>query len=231
MGTKYKHVFFDLDHTLWDTDRNSEEALIELYEELNLLSHGFPNFQNFLGCYRSHNERLWGLYAENKVGRDAVRINRFRHTMADFNINNFELATLLSEEFIKRTPYKKHLIKNTIEILNYISGKYPVSIITNGFKESQDIKLTNSGLKDYFSHIFISEEIGFNKPDARIFEHALITTATDFNEAIMIGDTYETDIIGAKAAGIDQVYFSSTFLPGKESTYKITDLSELTGII
>src|SRR5687768_6973802 len=138
---KYKHIFFDLDHTLWDTDKNSEESLRELYAELDLLSHGLTCFDNFLTCYRSHNERLWGLFAENKIGRDAVRINRFRYTLEDFDVKNYELATLLSDEFVKRTPHKPHLIEDTLNVLIHVSKEYPLSIITNGFKESQVIKL------------------------------------------------------------------------------------------
>jgi putative hydrolase of the HAD superfamily len=227
---KYKHIFFDLDHTLWDTDKNAEESLREIHHELSLTDHGLNSFESFHSCYKGHNERLWGLYSENKVGQEAVRINRFRFTLEDFSINNYELAIQLSEEFIKRTPYKTYLIENTIQILEYISASYPVSIITNGFKESQGIKLKNSGLADYFSHIFISEEIGYNKPDSRIFEHALKITGIDASEGLMIGDNYEADIKGALAANIDQVYF--TIHPGNEAaTYRISALDELRKIL
>ncbi|MEP7264700.1 MAG: YjjG family noncanonical pyrimidine nucleotidase [Bacteroidota bacterium] len=231
MKKKYKHIFFDLDHTLWDTDRNSAESLIELYKELNLADQGFPSFPEFIACYRSHNERLWGLYSENKIGRDAVRINRFRFTLEDFGIRNFELASILSDEFVKRTPYKPHLIENTLQVLEKISGNYHLSIITNGFKESQAIKLQHSGIENYFSHLFISEEVGFNKPDVRIFEHALNKTSSECKDSLMVGDTYETDITGARAANIDQVYLKENPPDHHEATYKITNLSELLNIL
>jgi putative hydrolase of the HAD superfamily len=231
MKKKYKHIFFDLDHTLWDTDRNSEESLSELYQELKLTQHGIPPFQEFLACYRSHNEKLWGLYSENKIGRDAVRVNRFRFTLEDFSVRNLELANLLSDEFVKRTPYKKHLMDDTLHVLDKISVNYDLSIITNGFKESQAVKLENSGIGNYFQHLFISEEIGFHKPDVRIFEHALDVTGTEKEETLMIGDTYDTDISGARAANIDQVYFKVNPPDHHEATYKISKLSDLLYII
>ena len=106
-----------------------------------------------------------------------------------------------------------------------------MSIITNGFRESQHIKMKSSGLSKYFDHVFISEEIGFNKPDARIFEHALGKTGTTITEAIMIGDTYETDILGASAAGIDQVFFKTNPPEKQQATFKISRLKELLEII
>lgn len=231
MKKNYKHLFFDLDHTLWDTDKNSAESLSELYHELELSNHGLPSFDKFLECYRSHNERLWGLYSDNKIGRDAVRVNRFRYTLEDFSIHNYNLANLLSDEFVKRTPYKPHLIADTLHVLNNIAGKYQMSIITNGFKESQAIKMQHSGIGNYFEHLFISEEVGFNKPDVRIFEHALEKAGVTSEEALMIGDTYDTDITGARAANIDQVYFKETPSEDQEATYVISRLSHLLEII
>jgi putative hydrolase of the HAD superfamily len=231
MKKNYSHIFFDLDHTLWDTDRNSSESLSELYKEMALDAHGLPEFEKFLECYRSHNERLWGLFSENKIGRDAVRINRFRYTLEDFNLRNYELANILSEEFAKRTPYKSHLIADTLHVLKNISSRYNLSIITNGFKESQAIKMKHSGIDNYFTHLFISEEVGFNKPDVRIFEHALSVSGTSCAEALMVGDTYETDITGARSANIDQAYLKAVHPEDHIATYKISKLTELLTIL
>jgi len=231
MKKNYNHIFFDLDHTLWDTDRNSSESLNELYVEMALDAHGLPDFDKFLECYRSHNERLWGLYSENKIGRDAVRINRFRYTLEDFNVRNYDLANQLSEEFVKRTPYKPYLIEDTLHVLENISKRYKLSIITNGFKESQAIKLQHSGIHNYFKHLFISEEVGYNKPDVRIFEHALSVSGSTCEESLMVGDTYETDITGARSANIDQVYLKDMHPEDHTATYKISKLTELLSII
>ena len=227
----YNHLFFDLDHTLWDTDRNAMESLQEIYNELNLPDEKLPLFEDFYKTYKSHNEKLWGLYSENLIGKEAVRINRFRYTLEDFNIHDYKLAELFADEFIKRTPLKQHLMTDTIFVLDKLSLKYSMSIITNGFSESQQTKLSVSGIKKYFDHVFISEEVGFNKPDPRIFTHAMSKTATTTDEVIMIGDTYETDVIGAQSAGIDQILFKQKTPVHHTATFKISKLIELLDII
>ena len=227
----YKHLFFDLDHTLWDTDRNALESLHEIYNEIKLPTDNLPLFEDFYKTYKSHNEKLWGLYSENKIGKEAVRINRFRYTLEDFKIYDYKLAELFADEFIKRTPLKQHLMCDTIFVLDQLSLKYSMSIITNGFSESQQTKLSASGIQKYFDHVFISEEVGFNKPDPRIFTHALTITATSIDDAIMIGDTYETDVIGACAAGIDQVLFKQEIPDHHTATFKISKLIALLDII
>lgn len=204
----YTHLFFDLDHTLWDTDRNAEESLKELFKELNLEGSGIPDFDSFHSCYRTHNERLWGLYADNKVGRDAVRVHRFLHTLSDFGIEDDSLAGRLADEFVSRTPYRKHLIPGAVPLLELLAGKFSLSIITNGFKEAQYIKLKSSGIDHFFDHVFISEEVGVHKPDPRIFQHAMRTAgAADPESCVMIGDTFLTDVCGAVNAGITGVHF------------------------
>lgn len=229
--SEYKHLFFDLDHTLWDTDKNAKESLGEIYSEVQLSNDQLPPFESYYGRYKEHNEQLWGLYSENKIGREALRINRFRYALEDFKINDYQLAVAIADQFIQRTPYKPYLIDDAIFVLDELSVKYKMSIITNGFRETQHIKLASSGLTKYFDHVFISEEIGFNKPDTRIFKHALDMTGTKLTEAVMIGDTYETDIIGAHTAGIDQVYFKFNPPEKQKATFKITALKELLHII
>lgn len=231
MANNYKHLFFDLDHTLWDTDRNAKESLNEIYHELDYSEIAFPTFELFYTSYRKHNERLWGLYAENKIGRDAVRVNRFRFTLEDFQIKDYNVAEMMADEFVKRTPHKKHLMQDTLLVLNKLSQKYKMSVITNGFAESQYTKLASTGLNKYFENVFISEEIGFNKPDPKIFLHALNHSNIKFDEALMVGDTYETDILGARSVGIDQVYFREDHPSEHVATFKISQLLELLEII
>ncbi len=227
------HIFFDLDHTLWDTDKNSEESLSELFHELELQQMGIPSFKDFHLQYRKHNQRLWGLYAENQIGKDAVRLHRFVHTLQDFNVHDQNTALNMADKFVERTPYKLNLIDGAKEILNYLHGRYNLSIITNGFSESQYIKMNQSGLTNYFDHIFISEEIGINKPDPAIFHYAAKKSgAIEIRHCLMIGDTYQTDILGAINAGMQSVFLSS-----EEHSQKHTDvitiksLNELIGIL
>jgi len=213
---KHSHLFFDLDHTLWDTDRNAEESLREIFEEQNLVEKGIPDFEQFHSRYQNHNERLWGLYAENKVGKDAVRVHRFLNTLQDFEIHRPEIAHEIADQFVQRTPYKKHLIPGAFALLDELHGRYHLSIITNGFKEAQHIKLKASGLDKYFNSVFISEEIGVHKPDPKIFTHAVKHAgAVHISDCMMIGDTYQTDVFGALNAGMTAVHFA----PGIEKSH------------
>ncbi len=204
------HLYFDLDHTLWDTDRNAEESLTELFHELELQSFGFPGFEKFHEAYKKNNDKLWSLYAENKIGKEAVRVNRFKNTFQEFGINNDYLVNKLADQFIRITPCKRNLIEGTIELLESIKEKYHLSIITNGFKESQHTKMQASGLDKYFENVFISEVVGINKPDPRIFRHVMDATgAASAQKCLMIGDTYETDIVGALNVGMRAAHLTS----------------------
>lgn len=206
---RHRHLFFDLDHTLWDTDRNAEESLQELFKELDLRNLGIPDFDKFHKAYRSHNEKLWGLYAENKVGKEVVRTHRFSQALLDFGIDKPELTTILSNEFIKRTPAKTQLIDGALELLEDLQGKHTLTVITNGFPEAQYIKMEKSGLARFFSHVIVSEEVGFHKPDPRIFLYAMqLTGATRTGDCMMIGDTFHTDVFGALNAGFTAVHFA-----------------------
>lgn len=217
--SRYTHLFFDLDHTLWDTDRNAEDSLRELFQELGLEQQGIPGFDSFYTCYRAHNERLWGLYAENKVGRDAVRVHRFIHTLSDFGIDNDTLAHTLAGEFVARTPLRKHLIPGALDLLNALHGKFNLSLITNGFAEAQYVKIKASGIDHFFDHVFVSEEVGAHKPDPYIFHHAMkVSAASGPGACLMIGDTYQTDVCGAVNAGIRGVHFDPAGKYNHEST-------------
>ncbi|CAN5394617.1 YjjG family noncanonical pyrimidine nucleotidase [soil metagenome] len=203
------HIFFDLDHTLWDTDRNSEESLSELYQEYKLENLGIPSFEKFLETYKRHNQRLWGLYAENQVGKNVVRLHRFQHTFQDFSIHDIEISSVLADAFIERTPKKQHLIEGAKLLLEHLYGKYKLAIITNGFRESQHTKMELSGLSKYFDQVYISEEVGIHKPDPAIFYHAAEKSgAASTSDCMMVGDTYQTDVMGAIAAGMHAIHYS-----------------------
>lgn len=209
MSQKYSHLFFDLDHTLWDTDRNAEESLSEIFEELNLSQKGVPDFDTFHLQYKQHNERLWGLYSDNKVGKDAVRLHRFVHTLQDFDIHDDAIANSIADAFVMRTPHKQYLIPGTIELLDALHTKFSLNIITNGFKEAQHVKMNSSGLIQYFDTVFVSEEVGVHKPDPKIFHYAMqYSGAKKMEDCMMIGDTYQTDVYGALNAGMTAVHFA-----------------------
>ncbi len=229
---KITHLFFDLDHTLWDTDKNAEESLRELFSELKIGEKGNCSFDEFHEVYRSHNNRLWGLYAENKVGREAVRTHRFQQTFQDFGIDDQHGVAHLADEFVLRTPQKTHLIPGAHELLQHVLPNYKLSIITNGFRETQHIKLRESGLLDYFEHIIISEEVGYHKPDPYIFKHAIeLSGAAGPENCMMIGDTLPTDVLGALNAGWKAVHYSPDGEKHPEPVITITSLHQLQGLL
>ena len=228
MARNYKHIFFDLDHTLWDFNRNSEETLAELFEIYSLQELGVKAYSDFLKKYREINDEKWDLYRQNKITKDELRATRFHDTLLAFEIDHPELASKIDSDYISKSPFKTHVFPHTHEILEYLAEKYELHIITNGFSEVQDIKLTHSKLKSYFKHKITSDSIGINKPDPKIFTHALRLAEAKRTESIMIGDNLAVDIIGARNIGIDQVYFNPDRNPHSvKITHEITNLIQL----
>lgn len=229
----YKHIFFDLDHTLWDFDTNSRKALELIYAEEKLAERGIPVFGNFHNRYMPINDRYWAKYHNNIVTKEQLRIGRFRDTLKEFGVVDDALAERMAQAYLDYSPRMTHLFSDAIEVLNYLQQKYKMHLITNGFAEVQWIKVENSGLKPFFEHIIISEEVGTQKPDKQIFEIAMQRAGTYCDECIMIGDNYNTDIVGARNAGMDQVYFNPKKKNSKYQpvTFEINTLTELKAIL
>lgn len=205
----YKHIFFDLDHTLWDFEQNSKEALNEIFAEFKLEKLLHCSFTEFINVYHQINHAYWDDYKKGKVTREKLRNGRFHDTLSFFHISDDTLGVAISESYISRSPYKTQLFEGAIRVLDYLKHKnYALHIITNGFNEVQFIKLTESGLLPYFLTITTSEHAGYNKPDEKIFEHALAQAAAKKHESIMIGDNIEADIFGAIKFGIDAIWFN-----------------------
>lgn len=203
------HVFFDLDHTLWDTDKNAKESLKELHHETKIQDDFNISFDMFHKTYQKHNDILWKKYANHEVTKEEVRINRFKFTLEELKIFDNSINEFFASHFVSRTPLKKNLIEGALDLMETIRGKYDLSIITNGFKEVQYIKMEESGLRKYFEHIFISEEVGFNKPNPDIFKFAMNKSGASIAEnCLMIGDSLEADICGAIGAGMKAIYLS-----------------------
>lgn len=230
----YKQIFFDLDHTLWDFETNSAETLHDLYNEFALHEKGIPDFGSFHRTYAAHNDKLWERFRNGFISREDLRWKRMWHTLLDFKIGDQQLVQDFSKQYLQILPTKTHLFPDTVEVLQYLKEKqYPVHLITNGFEETQHLKLQHSGIKDYFTCIITSESAGSLKPHAGIFEYAMQQTACKPDEALMIGDTLEVDILGAKNAGIHQIYFNPA-KPATEAiqpTYSIQSLAEIMQII
>lgn len=230
---KYKHIFFDLDHTLWDFEANSNATLFELYEAHHLSGMGIPSYDEFFSVYSAINEKLWDRFRKGFINRNELRIKRFTQTFLDFKLCNDPLCQTLSERFLEILPTKTALFPDTIEVLDYLRDKqYPLHLITNGFEETQKLKLHHSGIGHYFTHIVTSESAGTLKPHKAIFDYAMQLSNTTAADSIMIGDTLEVDILGAQQAGMDQVYFApGAVQSGVSPTYTIKTLSELKNIL
>ena len=226
--SSYKHIFFDLDKTLWDIERNSRETLLELSVKHNLTDRGITSVDEFIIQYNKINDQLWLEYANNKIDRHTLRFDRFRKAFAIYGIADEELSTAFGNDYTGIAPLKNNLLPYAIEILEYLSPKYQLHIITNGFEDVQFVKLKNSKLIPYFKEIITSEKAGFKKPDSRIFEFSMSVAGANTANSIMIGDSLEADIIGARLAGIDQVYFNPGKTPHSEKvTHEIANLEEL----
>ncbi|MDY6801250.1 MAG: YjjG family noncanonical pyrimidine nucleotidase [Bacteroidota bacterium] len=228
---KYKNIYFDLDRTLWDFDSNAKETFQDIYEK-HELHKIFNNFDNFYNTYVKHNERLWKIYRDGNIRKSMLAFKRFALTLEEFGVKDEGLAQIIGQDYIEISPTKKRLFPGTYETLEYLKNKYNLYIITNGFNEVQFTKIKNSKLDIFFKKIFTSENAGAQKPNAKIFEHALKSVNARKKESLMIGDDLDTDIIGAKKFGLDQVYFNPQKKKHSEDiTHEITSLKELQKIL
>jgi len=223
----YKHIFFDLDRTLWDFDANSREALTDVFRSHNLDRY-FESPEPFIKSYHRHNEVLWNRYRDGHIKKELLRSLRFELTLRDVKIINHDLAKEIGEEYLQLSTEKTILFPFTHEILAYLKEKYPLYIITNGFRETQFSKMKNCDLEKYFEHVFTSETIGINKPHPKIFQWAMSSVNGKKDECLMIGDDFDVDILGAKSSGMDQVFFNPEKLVTKiKPSYEISSLIEL----
>ena len=224
-------IFFDLDRTLWDFDLNAETTLIELCQINNLQRFGIET-QKFIDSYTNHNERLWSLYRKNEITKEKLRSERFNLTLADFAVEDDDLAVKLGDEYVQKSPLQTQLFPHTFEVLNYLKNKYDLHIITNGFEEVQNIKLKTSKLTPFFQNIVTSEKVNVKKPDPEIFEYALGLIGAKPENTIMIGDDLPVDIIGAKKSGIHQIYFNPSMKKHNQIIdYEISSLIEIKEIL
>jgi YjjG family noncanonical pyrimidine nucleotidase len=224
MKNRIKHIFFDLDHTLWDFDKNSELA----FERI--LNNYFPNIkvEDFIAIYAPINQACWKLYQKDKITHQELRYKRLKDTFdtLDQEISDKQID-LVSDEYIEFLPDFNHLFDDAIEVLNFLNDKYQLHIITNGFAEVQYKKLNNSNISHYFKTITNSELAGAKKPNPIIFEHALKVANAQKNESIMIGDCLDADVNGALDFGIEAIFFNPNQIEVIQSINQITNLAEL----
>ncbi|HKJ48427.1 MAG TPA: YjjG family noncanonical pyrimidine nucleotidase [Christiangramia sp.] len=219
-----EHVFFDLDHTLWDFDKNSELAFREVFEKQNIRL----NVDDFLQVYKPINFKYWELYRNNSVSKEALRYGRLKES---FNALQFETVdttiNLIADDYIEYLPKNNHLLEGGMEILNILKDRYKLHIITNGFEEVQQKKMMGSGIHEFFETITTSEEAGVKKPHPQIFQVAIDKSGAEIAKSVMIGDNLEADIIGAHQFGLKVIHLGSGDQSIQDQYPQVQKLNEL----
>ncbi len=228
----YRHLFFDLDHTLWDFDANAVETLGDLYSEMELSAKGVHSFDAFTQHYLHHNAILWDRYHNGFISAEDLKWKRMWRTMLEFKIGDEQLARSMSEHFLQVLPTKKNLFPYTKEILQHLKDKnYVLHLITNGFEKTQKRKIEHAEIAHYFDEIITSEKSNSVKPQKEIFDCALRLTGASLQESIMIGDNPDADIKGAINVGMDSVFVNHLNKKIElNPTYTICHLQELEAI-
>ena len=247
---QYKAVFIDWDDTIGDFLGAAKLALQDMYEKYNL-SEYFASFEEFFLLYKPHNIELWDKYGKDLVTKEYLSFDRFffplmhgsrvgeRLKAKRDRQGVAALAEQLSEDFLNMTTARFSLLEGAEELVRYLAKKYPLTVVTNGFVEVQYEKFDKSGLRDCFAHIVLSEEVGCQKPNPRIFEEALRMNGLQAEDVVMIGDSWSSDIQGAINAGIDQIWIRKNKEQGTKSqdtieqtaTYIVQSLSEVMEIL
>ncbi len=225
---QYKNLFFDLDDTLWAFSYNARDTFEEMYRKYEYDRY-FRSFQHFYELYERRNVELWAEYADGKVTKDELNRQRFLYPLEAVGEGDAALAKAFSEDFFAVIPTKSRLMPHAREVLEYLAPKYNLYILSNGFQELQCHKMRSAGIDRYFKKVVLSDDIGVLKPWPEIFHFAMSATQSELRESLMIGDSWENDIAGARGVGMHQVYYNVTGraeFPFKP-TYQITDLKEL----
>ena len=205
MLNNIEHVFFDLDHTLWDFDKNSGYAYAKIFSLHNIEI----DLDDFLKIYEPINFQYWKWYREERVTKKQLRYGRLKKSFDKMNMTfSDDVINRLAEDYITFLPDNNLLFDGAIEILDYLNSKYELHIITNGFEEVQTKKLANSKIADYFKTVTTSESVGVKKPNPKVFYKAMGDAGTTALHSVMIGDTYEADILGAHGVGMASICFN-----------------------
>lgn len=225
---KVNDIFFDLDHTLWDFDKNSAFTFDKIFREQQI----GVELETFLEVYVPANLRFWKMYREEKITKSELRYQRLKSVFdtLEYSISD-SVINVLSEEYINHLSSFNNLFPNTIEVLDYLKPNYNLHIITNGFQEIQEKKLLNSGIHGYFNQIIDSEMAGVKKPNPIIFNLALNRASAQPHTSLMVGDSLEADILGAKAVGFHTLHFNAHKEKEHSEAPIIYDLQEIKSLL
>ena len=229
---KYKNLFFDLDDTIWAFSQNARDTFEEVYQKYSFDRY-FDSFNHYYTLYQQRNTELWIEYGEGKITKDELNRQRFFYPLQAVGVEDEALAEQFSKDFFAIIPTKSTLMPHAKEVLEYLAPKYNLYILSNGFQELQCHKMRSAGIDRFFKKIVLSDDIGVLKPWPEIFHFALSATQSEVRDSLMIGDSWENDVAGAKGVGMHQVFYNVT---GKEElpfqpTYHISNLKELMQIL
>lgn len=208
----FRHVLIDLDDTLWDFKSNSYHALKVVYDTYSLAGY-YTQFDDFYRAYSEKNAELWNLYHHGRITREDLIAERFRYPLQRVGVYDSGITPQLNQTYLSALSEQIGLLFYARELLRYLSTRYTLTLLSNGFREVQYKKIDNTGLRPFFDQIILSDEVGFMKPHPGIFAAALDRLSAVPAEAVMIGDNYEADICGAARAGIAQIYFNPAGKP------------------
>lgn len=233
--TKYKHIFIDLDDTLWDFKSNAKEALLDVFND-KLSGIIQVAYWEFYPIYIEHNSDLWSQYGQGKIDKDTLVVERFYRPLMEFGIDDRGLALEMNDAFLANLPLKKALVNYAIEFLDFcVERKLTLTLITNGFTDVQYKKLKSAEIEHYFDHIILSEKVGYLKPNPEIFEYAMdVNEISNKKDVLMIGDSFEADIQGAINFGIDSVLLNAKGIDidkNIKNVYVVEELREAIEII
>lgn len=213
-----EHIFFDLDHTLWDYNSNCKDALFQMVKTHGLEQLGVTDVAFFYQTFNTINERLWDLYDSRQISQVELRVRRFKEVFESMNLPNIQNFEHWNDIYLEISPNLPHLIDGAVEILEYLAPKYHLHIITNGFDEIQNKKLVAGQILHYFKEIITSQSSGYRKPENGIFKYAFEKTNATPKNAVMIGDNPNTDILGAHKLDMFYIFYNPT-----EQTFNLNE--------
>ncbi len=230
---KYKSIFIDLDDTLWAFTENARDTFEDMYHQYRFERY-FQSFDHFMKLYTPKNLELWELYGRHEISKDELNARRFSYPLLQVGVDDPLLVKAYSDGFFAAIPYKRKLMPHAMEALEYLSGKYRLYILSNGFRELQEQKMRSAGILHYFRKIVLSEDIGAHKPFPAIFNFAMSATQSEFRTSLMIGDNWKNDVAGARDVGMGQGYYCPDAEPSVldfQPTFLLRDWKEIKKVL
>ncbi|MDM8233888.1 YjjG family noncanonical pyrimidine nucleotidase [Phocaeicola barnesiae] len=230
---EYRSIFIDLDDTLWAFTENARDTFEEMYHQYRFERY-FQSFDHFMELYVPKNLELWDLYGRHEISKDELNARRFSYPLLQVGVDDPALVKAYSDGFFAAIPYKRKLMPHAMEALEYLSGKYRLYILSNGFRELQEQKMRSAGILHYFRKIVLSEDIGAHKPFPAIFNFAMSATQSEFRTSLMIGDNWKNDVAGARDVGMGQGYYCPDAEPSVlefQPTFLLRDWKEIKKVL